>query len=48
LLSAKLLFQSALFDPAGAKLIENLIVGAAQINSKNQNRRKTKNNKNKV
>jgi hypothetical protein len=37
-----------LFAPAGAKLVENAIVGITQINSKNQNSRETKNNKNKV
>jgi len=48
LFGTKLLFQSALLDPAGAKFIEKPIVGTAQINNKNQNCRETKNNKNKV
>jgi len=37
-----------LFAPVRAELIENVIVGATQIDSKNQNSRKIKNNKSKT
>ena len=48
LLGAKPLFQLILLRIVLGKLVENAIVGAAQIDGKYQNRRKIKNNKNKT
>lgn len=44
----ELLFYLGLLGVDGTELIENAVVGTAQINCENQNSRKIKNNKNKT